>query len=79
MNKPKWKSKTYRSLAVIVVILVLNFLGVGEEQIGQTYDTITDSTGKQAESVKDIVMLAGVLGAAYGRHMVGKGKDENKN
>ena len=78
MNKHPIKSKTMRSLAVAAIIVLMGILGVGEEQIGETYDTLTKTNGRQTETAKDIMVLAALGGAAYGRTMVGKGKDENK-
>ncbi len=79
MNKPKLKSKTLNSILIAAVMVILGMLGVGEKQIGQTYDTITQSTGGQTETAKDLAMLAALGGAYYGRLRVGKGKDEDKN
>ncbi len=78
MNKPKLKSKTLNSILIAAVMVILGMLGVGEEKIGQTYDTITQSTGGGAESARDLATLFALGGAYYGRTMVGKGKDENK-
>ena len=64
---------------VAAVIILMGMLGVGEEKIGETYDTITNTNGRQMETAKDIMALAALGGAAYGRVMVGKGKDENEN
>ncbi len=76
MNKSPIKSKTIRSAIVIVVIALLNLLGVGEEQIGKTYDTMIDATGEKTEAAKDIGLLLGSAGVIYGRFRVGKGKDD---
>lgn len=77
MNKPKRKSKTLNSILIAAVMVILGILGVGEEKISQTYDTITESTGGQTETMKDIATLAALGGAYYGRIKVGKGKDED--
>ena len=61
------KSKTIRGLLVAVVIVILSFLGVGEEQIGKTYDTIHDHTGETTEKAKDVGMLGALLYSFYGR------------
>ena len=76
MNKSPIKSKTMQSMAVIVIIALMNLLGVGEEQIGDTYDSITDVTGTQTKTAKDIGLLLGSAGVAYGRFSVKKGKDD---
>ncbi|KKL56674.1 hypothetical protein LCGC14_2243050 [marine sediment metagenome] len=79
MNKPKLKSKTLNSILIAAVMVILGMLGVGEKEIGQTYDTITQSTGEGTEAAKDLATLAALGGAYYGRLRVGKGKDENTN
>lgn len=61
------KSKTIRGLLTAVVIVILSILGVGEEQIGKTYDTIHDHRGKQTEALKDIGMLGALAYSVYGR------------
>jgi hypothetical protein len=78
------KSKTIRGLLIAAVIVMLNILGLGEEQIGQTYDTITDGQGQTTENVKDMGLLGAIIYSFYGR-TVAKGplkwskeeKDEN--
>ncbi len=77
MNKNPIKSKTIKSAIVILIIGLMNLIGVGDKQIAQTYDTMTDGKGT-TEQVKDIGILAGAIGVIYGRFMVGKGKDENE-
>ena len=63
------KSKTIRAILTAFVIVLLNLLGVGEKQIGKTYDTIHDTRGEQTETAKDLGLL-GVLGwAFYGRNV----------
>lgn len=66
------KSKTIRGLMTAAVIVLLNLLGVGEEQIGKTYDTINDTRGRQTETAKDIGLIAALGVATYGR-VVAKG------
>lgn len=61
------KSKTIRAILTAVVIVILNLLGVGEEQIGKTYDTIHDHQGRQTETVKDIGLMGALVWAFYGR------------
>lgn len=78
MNKHPIKSKTINSAIIIIVIALMNFVGIGDKQIAQTYDTMTDGKGT-TEQVKDIGIVAGAIGVIYGRFRVGKGKDENKN
>ena len=68
MNIPQaLKSKTIRSLMTAAVIVLLNLLGVGEEQIGKTYDTIHDHSGKQTETLKDVGLLGALAYGVYGR------------
>lgn len=78
MNKSPFKSKTINSAIVIIIIALMNLVGVGEEQIGKTYDTLTDATGSQTEAAKDIGLLLGSAGVIYGRVRVGKGKDSEE-
>lgn len=61
------KSKTIRGLLTAAVIVILSLLGVGEEQIGKTYDTIHDTQGKQTETAKDLGLLGTLIYAFYGR------------
>lgn len=75
MNKHPAKSKTMRSAIVIIIIALMNIIGIGDKQIAQTYDTMTDGKGT-TEQVKDIGIVAGAIGVIYGRFMVGKGKDD---
>lgn len=76
MKKHPLKSKTVNSALTIVVIACLNLLGVGEVQIGNTYDTITDATGQKTEAAKDIGLLLGSAGVVYGRYKVKESDDE---
>ncbi len=71
------KSKTIRALMTAAVIVLLNLLGVGEEQIGKTYDTIHEHQGKQTETMKDIGLIGALGWAAYGR-TVAKGPLKKK-
>jgi hypothetical protein len=77
MNKHPIKSKTINSAIIIIIIALMNIIGIGDKQIAQTYDTMTDGKGT-TEQVKDIGVVAGAIGVIYGRYRVGKGKDENK-
>lgn len=74
MNKPVFKSKTVNSTLVVILMTVMSLLGIGEEEIAKTYDTI----GKESktETTKEIVTLGAAAFAIYGRLRVGKGKDE---
>ncbi len=67
MNKEIVKSKTIRGLMVGMVLILLNLLGVGEETIGKTYDTIHDHVGKKTETAKDIGLLGALAYSVYGR------------
>ena len=78
MNKHPIKSKTINSAIIIIIIGLMNLIGIGDKQIAQTYDTMTDGKGT-TEQVKDIGIVAGAIGVIYGRFRVGKGKDENEN
>ena len=78
MNKHPIKSKTINSAIIIIIIGLMNLIGIGDKQIAQTYDTMTDGKGT-TEQVKDIGIVAGAIGVIYGRFRVGKGKDENTN
>lgn len=71
------KSKTIRALLTAAVIVLLNLLGVGEEHIGRTYDTIHDHQGKKTETAKDIGLIGALSWAAYGR-AVAKGPLKKK-
>lgn len=66
-RKPVFKSKTVKAILTAAVIVLLNLLGVGEEQIGKTYDTINDHRGRQTETAKDIGLIGTLAWAFYGR------------
>ncbi len=66
------KSKTIRGLLVMLLLVVLSFFGVGEAEIGRTYDTIHDTQGETKGTAKDIGMLGAILYSVYGR-FVAKG------
>lgn len=61
------KSRTIRGLLTAMVIVLLSILGVGEEEIGKTYDTIHDHQGETTERAKDIGMLGALAYSIYGR------------
>lgn len=66
------KSKTMRSLAICLIIVVMNIMGIGEAEVGKTIDTMHEMQGGKTENIKDILMLIGVGGAAYGRVVADK-------
>jgi len=76
VNKKPLKSKTINSALVVIVIVCLSILGVGEKQIGQTYDAISDTTGQTTEGAKDLITLLAAGGAIYGRYKVKEQDDE---
>ena len=76
MKKSPLKSKTIDSALIIIVIAILSLLGVGEAEVGKTYDTITTQTGKRTENAKEIITILGGAGAIYGRYKV-KEKDDD--
>ena len=61
------KSKTIQGLLTAALIVIMSLLGVGEEQIGKTYDTIHDHQGAKTEKYKDVGMLGAILYSVYGR------------
>ena len=76
-TKAYLQSKTIRSLAIVLAIVVLNLLGIGEAEVAQTIDSMGEMTGEKTENIKDILMLFGIGGAAYGR-AVAKGPLKKK-
>ena len=66
-QKAYLKSKTMRSLIILVVIVVMNILGFGEAEPGKTYDTMLDMEGRSSEQAKNLLLLGAAGGAAYGR------------
>ena len=76
MDKPKYKSKTIVSASIVILMAVLSFFGVGEKELLQTYDTISNSTGNKVEDGKELITILAGIGAFWGRTRVGKGKDE---
>lgn len=68
MKQPEaLKSKTIRGLLTAAVIVIMSILGVGEEQIGKTYDSIHDTQGQKTETYKEVGMLGAILYSVYGR------------
>lgn len=61
------KSKTMRSLVLLLVIVLMNIIGIGEAEPGKTYDTMLDMEGRNTEQIKNLLLLGGLGGAAYGR------------
>lgn len=76
------KSKTMRSLAVCLIVVLMNMFGIGEAEVGKTIDTMHEMQGQKTENIMDIVMLVGLGGAAYGRAVaeqpLGRKKDGAK-
>ena len=70
MKKNPLKSKTISSALVIIVMVCMSLLGIGEEQMGETYDTITQGTGTKTEKSKDLITLLATGGVIYGRYKV---------
>ena len=66
-TKNPLKSKTIQGLLIAAVIAILSILGVGEEQIGATIDTIADTQNQTTEKAKDLGVLGTILYAIYGR------------
>ncbi len=82
MKKNPLKSKTIQGLLVAAIIVIMSILGVGEEQIGETIDTISDTTGQQTEAAKNIGLLGTILYSIYGRSVAKGpliGKDEGND
>ena len=77
MKKHPLKSKTINSTLVIIVMVCLSLLGVGEKEMGKTYDTITTETNNNVDVSKDIITLIAAGGAIYGRTKVKESDDEN--
>ena len=78
-TKKFWQSKTINSGIIIIILALMSIMGVGEEKLGNTYDTLIDKTGQKTEAGKDV--LTGILGALaiYGRKTAKTkigGKDE---
>ena len=65
--KEYMKSKTIRSLVICAIIVIMNLMGIGEAEVGQTIDTMNELTGKRTKNIKDALLLFGIGGAAYGR------------
>ena len=79
------KSKTMRSLAVCLIVVLMNMFGIGEAEVGQTIDTMHEMHEMQENktgNIMDIVSLLGLGGAAYGRAVaykpLGRKKDGAK-
>jgi len=61
------KSKTIRGLLIAVVLVIMSILGVGEKEIGKTYDTISTPKNNAVKETKDLGMLGALLYSVYGR------------
>ena len=77
MKKHPLKSKTVNSALVVIVMVCLSLLGVGEKKMGETYDTITDTTGQTTAVSKDLITLIAAGGAIYGRFKVKEADNED--
>ena len=66
MNKPMYKSKTINSVLVIVVIIILNMAGVGEDKVAETIDSMDSPQGNKKD-IKNMIALVAAGGAIYGR------------
>ena len=75
MNKHPLKSKTVNSTLVIIIIACMSLLGIGEDEIGRTYDTISKQTGT-TENAKELITIMAGAGAIYGRFKVKKGEED---
>ncbi len=75
------KSKTIRSLILILIVVVMNMMGIGEAEIGETYDTINQDGENGIGLIMNILMLVGIGGAGYGRAVADKplGRKKKKN
>ena len=71
-TKAYLQSKTIRSLIIVFTIVVLNLMGIGEAEVGETIDSMGEMTGERTENIKDILMMFGLGGAAYGRAVADK-------
>lgn len=71
-TKQYLKSKTIRSLIICAIIVIMNVMGIGEAEVGQTIDTMNEMTGDRTQSIKDLLLLFGLGGAAYGRAVADK-------
>ena len=78
MKKNPLKSKTVDSALIVIVLAALSLLGVGEKELGKTYDTITTETGSEMAAGKDILSLIAGAGAIYGRYKVKEKDDEDE-
>lgn len=68
MKKHPLKSKTINSALVIALLAIMSLLGIGEEEIARTYDTIGQE--KKTETTKEVMTLLAAGGAMYGRYKV---------
>ena len=66
------QSKTMCSLIVVFAMVVVNMMGIGEAEVGETIDSLVEMTGEKTVNIKDVLMLLGIGGAAYGRAVANK-------
>lgn len=52
---------------VLLLIVLMNIMGIGEAEPGKTYDTMLEMEGRKTEQIKNLLLLGGLGGAAYGR------------
>lgn len=75
MKKNPLKSKTINSALVIALVAIMSMLGFGEQEIAETYDSISQEK-KSDLPIKEIITLIGTGGVIFGRFRV-KEKDDD--
>lgn len=70
--KTLYKSGTMRSLALIVVVVLMQLFGVGQQEVADTIDTVDQQQGHTVEILISVILLALTGRAAYGRAVAEK-------
>ncbi len=65
MNKPMYKSKTLNGILVVAIMVILQMLGVGEQERAKTYEGLNSDT--KNNNITELVTLVGAGIATYGR------------
>ena len=70
--KAMCKSGTMRSLVLIVIVVLMQMFGVGQQEVGETIDTVNQQQGQGIETLISVILLILTGRAAYGRAVAEK-------
>ena len=61
------KSSTIKSLVLILIVIVMQMLGIGQAEVGETIDSVGNVEGQGAERLMQVLLLILTANAARGR------------